>query len=235
MNTTVNRFEQPVLILGIPFSGIDQVVRLLHKHNMWLGKSNDDWDITEPRFHFENPVIRSQVNQKILGLMKGNPFQIDKIPDLATMPIVDGLKPAIKGILNRQGYDNTNLWGYKDYRLSLLWPIWLKIFPNAQWVIVRRPHSMIVDNCLKIYGTRKISQHEHYWYNWCEIYDDRLQALKVQARHCSEIDANALQYGEFDQLQSVLSTLDMTFDRQAAKQISASKYWGSTLTYENIN
>ncbi len=230
-----NNFEQPVLILGCPFSGMDQAAALLHKHGLWMGKTDEDWDITSNKHRYGNPTILNQVNGKILGLMKTHPYQIDKIPELENLPTVSGLKPVISGILKRQGYDRSTMWGYKDFRLSLMWPIWQNMYPEAKWIIVKRPHSVIVNNCLRIVGTRKISQHDHYWYNWCEMYEERLQALKTEASHVLEIDSTAVQNGEFDQLQKVFTGLGMTFDRKIAKDLLSPKYWGENMTHYEIN
>lgn len=218
MSRPKDRFARPVLITGAPFSGITKVAGLFYKHGLWLGKSDEYWDISEPRFQYENPVLRSQVNQKILGLIDADPFRVDKIPELSGLPTTGSLKSAIKGMVRKQGYDGSHLWGFKDFRMSLLWPLWQKEFPDARWVIVKRPRSNTIRTCLNMQGTRKISLHEHYWYNWCEIYDERLQALRTAVSHSFEIDANALEYGEIEQIQGLMDLLGLDFDLKITKQ-----------------
>lgn len=40
-------------------------------------------------------------------------------------------------------------WLFKNARLSHTWKYWHKLYPNAQWVIVRRKPSYIINSCMK--------------------------------------------------------------------------------------
>ena len=105
-------------------------------------------NIYNPKGYFENAVIREQVVKSYLGSIGVDRFGQKPLPNVNNLRAFPELRSVIVRIMNEQGYVDGD-WFYKEAKICLFWPIWKGAFPNAKWLIVRRPDDAIIDSCLR--------------------------------------------------------------------------------------
>jgi len=176
-NTASEPPAQPLLILGAPRSGTSLIAGLLDQMGMWTGHTVAGGP-ANPRGFFENWGIRETITKRQLVQLGGDPAGVMELPTLASTEqlSVDGMRSAIAGSMMMEGYTG-GPWLYKDCKLTLLWPAWLKAFPEAKWLIIRRKDADIITSCLRTEFMRQHSPDFEFWKNWLQAYYDRLEAL----------------------------------------------------------
>lgn len=63
-------------------------------------------------------------------------------------------------------------WGYKCAKAVLFWPLWVKHFPEAKWVIVRRDRRELID-CLMRTGFMSGHKTREGWGGWIDTHRQR--------------------------------------------------------------
>jgi hypothetical protein len=135
----MNKIDTPVFVTGIERSGTSIIAKGIATGGAFTGK------VTEMQ---ENESIRKIVDnyyRKIKYPINGQ----FPLPDSSTLLIPGDWKDMIISILEKQGYDGSQIWMYKNFRICQIWPVWMKAFPNAKWVIVRRRTGDIIQSCAK--------------------------------------------------------------------------------------
>ncbi len=220
-----NHFDSPIFVLGLPRSGTSLVAGALKICGAWLGDTVPGGGEENPKGFFENIYLREQINKKILGALQVDPLGVQSLPELNSLPPVEGLEELIKKGLLEDGYDFTQPWLFKDAKLTLLWPLYLKVFPKAHWVIVRREDEHIISSCLNTSFMKKQSIDPKFWKKWIDEYLTRLDALKQSNCTCSEIWAPSIIDGDLTELKKICHTLGLTWDNNALKEFVTPTYW----------
>lgn len=149
-----NRFKQsePLILLGMHRSGTSLVVRLLAELGIHMGSwlSRDAEAV-----HFQ------RVNRRIYGAAGSKWGQVDSLLEAMRAPSfvqeqtrvarqaifqekrLPGAKTEIERFFGPELWPKVRqgefpAWGWKDPRTTLVFPIWLNLFPNARWVHVLR-------------------------------------------------------------------------------------------------
>ena len=218
-------FNTPIFVLGLPRSGTSLIAGILEICGAWLGDTVPGGGVENPKGFFENIYLREQVNKKILNSLDVDPLGVQKLPELATLPAIDGLKEVIRSGLKKEGYDSSRPWLFKDAKLTLLWPVYLKAFPNAHWVIVRRETQHIIASCLNTSFMKKQSSNPSFWRNWSDEYLLRLDALKQSQCSWSEIWSPKIINGELDELAVLVEQLGLHWQPETVQQFINPDYW----------
>ena len=182
-------FDDPLLITGLPRSGTSTVDGILGELGLWLGKTVTDGNPANRKDFFENVSLRENVNKNILRKLECDPLRVGKLPDLENLPHISGFSRAVETMIKAEGYDGHSSWGFKDTKLTLLWPCWREAFPNARWVVVHRPRHLVIQSYLKTHFMNQHSVEEQFWEVFCDAYEARLSVLKAKLSGVVEIDS----------------------------------------------
>ena len=217
-------FDKPVFVLGLPRSGTSLVAGVLGICNAWMGKTIPG-GVENPKGFFEHNVLREQVNKKILLQLGCDPLGVASLPALGAIPRIPGLRDAIHGIISEEGYDGKYPWLLKDAKMTLIWPAYLKAFPGAHWVIVRREEDDIVKSCLNTPFMNQHSKDPALWESWAGEYMLRLEKLKMACPSYSEIWPQELVEGKLDSMQKLVADLGLEWKDSEVNGFIDRGYW----------
>jgi len=123
----------PVLVLGMHNSGTSMLTEILHNSGVFFGVSMK---------HHESHFFTNFINDRLI--LGGG----DHWTDLPLIPVekVLSFENTVGQIIRSHwlvdylqwGYDGVSPWGIKDPRLCVLLPLYLRIFPGAIVVHIRR-------------------------------------------------------------------------------------------------
>ncbi len=215
----------PIFVLGIPRSGTSMITGALHLCGAWIGETVPGGP-SNPEGFFENVALRERVLKPMLERQGADPLGVRSLPDLdRLMPLPDFKNDVLRHLM-REGYPgDERVWLYKDCKLALLWPLWREAFPDARWVIVRRPLEDIVRSCLR---TRFMSQHSldpDFWRSWISEYERRLEALKSSGVWWREVESQAAVLSSLDPIRSLVDDLDLKWNEQAVRAFIKPQHW----------
>jgi hypothetical protein len=217
--------NSPVFILAPPRSGTSLVAGCLQLCGAWTGSTVQGDSTANPKGFFEHIAIREQITKKILLRLGCDPLGVSKLPPLTAKIEVENFVAAIKHVLEKDGYQHDKPWLYKDAKLTLLWPVYLKWFPHASWVYVKRDKADIIRSCLRTSFMRQHSRSEVFWSQFVDEYTDRINALKQASDNVTELDSGSLVAGKFEPLQALVQDLGLTYKEQEIKEFISPGYW----------
>jgi hypothetical protein len=217
-------FNRPIFVTGLPRSGTSMIAGALGICGAWTG-STVPGGAANPKGFFEHAVIREQVTKHILERLGCDPLGVRSLPPVDLKFEVQGLADTIKEILAADGYKFDKPWLLKDSKLTLLWPIYKRAFPGANWVIVRRDDEGFINSCLRTGFMSQHSENRDFWKNIAKKYRQRLRALKGSGASVLEISSPEVVKGEFDQLKDVVSRLGLTYRERELKDFVSPVYW----------
>jgi hypothetical protein len=182
-----------------------------------------------PKGFFENLTLRDGVNKQILQRLGCDPLGVRKLPELGKLPNIENLKTAIGDIVHKEGRVSDQRWLFKDAKLTLLWPVYQRSFPNARWIIVRRDEDSIVASCLRTSFMRQHSEDPEYWRAWVREYETRLTALKESKANWNEIWPNDLIVNRnLEPLRSLVHELGLQWDEDKVLDFVTPSFWQSS-------
>ncbi len=164
-------FNSPIFILGLPRSGTSMIAGALGICGAWTGTTVPGDKASNPKGFFEHVVIRERVIKSLLSYVGCDPLGVRKLPPVDLPGEVDGLADMIKTILEKDGYKFDRHWLYKDAKLTLLWPVFLKAFPDAKWLIVKRDEESFINSCLRTHFMKQHSVDRAFWKKFAEEYN----------------------------------------------------------------
>lgn len=198
--------NRPILITGCARSGTSMVAGIINLCGIFGGIMSGPTP-NNKKGMFENARIRNEVVKQYLISIGSDPLgQKPLPPDIYTgFPIPD-LRNRILEILDGQGR-NGKRWFYKGAKMCLIWKHWHDAFPEAQWIIVRRPDEQIADSCMRASFMR--AYHDvSGWMKWIEYHKRRWEEMKKSA-DCTEIWSDRIVKGDFSELKKALAHLDL--------------------------
>ncbi|WP_407492436.1 sulfotransferase [Pseudooceanicola sp. MF1-13] len=209
--------RRPVLVAGLPRSATSMTMRVLHDHGLWLGDTVQG-NSENPQGYFENRAIRDGIVKPLLSNLGADPVGVRSYPAWDVLPPCPPLSRQIARALRREGYDETVPWGYKDPKLTLLWQLFDRSYPQAIWVIVTRDRDKVIDSLCRTSFMARHSTSPEYWKPFCNAYEHRLNMLRNSDATVFDVDSDALASGDFSQIAPVLAATGLTFDADIAAQ-----------------
>lgn len=192
------------------------VAGALAASGLWTGKTVGR-SIENPKGFYENRLIRNEIVKKILSALGADPLGVDPLPNLDGMRKQPALRGGVERAIKAEGYAGDRPWGYKDPKLSLIWPMWRDAFPNAVWVIVRRNRDKVIRSCLATSFMARRSADPEFWSRYCDALEDRLGSLRA-VQTTIEIDATDIAEGKFDGLETICQQAGLTLDQNVVRQ-----------------
>lgn len=203
---------KPILITGLPRSGTSMVAGIINCCGIFGGKllrGNKD----NQRGYFENTEIRNKIDKALLKQMNCDPRGQNILPEVSPLiyPILrQNIKNDVLSILKKDGWRKDVRWFFKDAKLSLLWPVWNYAFPDAQWVIVRRPDEQIIESCLNT-GFMSGRKTRKSWTQYIEYHKKRFKEIKTNC-NARELWSNKIVDSSFCELNEILDWLDLVWN-----------------------
>jgi len=218
-------FNTPIFVLGLPRSGTSMIAGSLGICGAWTGSTVPGGGTENPKGFFEHASIREHVIKKILKDLGYDPLGVRKLPPVDLQIEVSGLTGIIKTIIEKDGYKNDKPWLLKDAKLTLLWPMFKKAFPDATWLVVKRDEEGFINSCLRTSFMKHHSQDRDFWKNFAEEYRARIDALIASGANVLEISSPEVISGNFDHLREVVSRLGLVFKEDELKEFISPDYW----------
>jgi len=219
-------FDTPVFVTGLPRSGTSMVTGLLGLCGLWLGQTVPGGE-ENIRGFFENVILRERVQKEILRQGRFDPLGVRRLPPSDWYPAVKKLREVVAAALAVQQYDGRQTWGFKDAKLTLTWRPWNEHFPQARWIIVRRPQDEIIASCLRTSFMKQHSSDPAFWAQFVADYLERLMALQQEVGWSRTIDAGDLAGARFDALEGLVGELGLTWRPEVARSFIAPAHWNA--------
>jgi len=220
-----DHFESPIFVLGLPRSGTSMIAGALGLCGAWTGSTVPGGVPANPKGFFEHIVIREQITKKILTHLGCDPLGVRKLPPVDLQLEVPKLADAIREVIEADGYKHDMPWLYKDAKLTLLWPLYQKAFPTANWVIVKRDEEGFIDSCLRTPFMKQHSQDRGYWEKFAEKYLARLEALKKSGASVLEIASQDVIDGKYERFEALVEQLGLTYRYKELTAFVSPAYW----------
>lgn len=208
MTPITNQVHTPILITGIPRSGTSMVAGTLAQCGAWTGTTVEGF--------YEHAGIREHIVKFILRGMGVDPLGVKTLPTVPATAEMRGLADYIKNLLATDEYKGER-WLYKGCKMALLWPFFTKAFPEAQWVIVRRPREEIIASCLRAPFMNAHSDNPYFWEDWCAEYDRRLADLLNACPSAIVVECGRWST-DADYVEEIVKSLGLTYNEERAKE-----------------
>jgi hypothetical protein len=228
---TLAMINKPIIITGCARSGTSMTAGIIHLCGGWGG---DLCGATRynPKGQFENlPIVQTYV-KPLLKHMRYDPMGQKPLPDpeavdaMATSEKANAWNKKITNRILEQGYTNSMRWFYKGAKACLLWQLWHRAFPEAQWVITYRRDELIINSCMNTSFMRKYRARGG-WQNWIDYHKDRFADMESTGLDICYIDTEQVVNGEWDELESAIEHLGLTWNPEGIKGFVDPKIWQS--------
>lgn len=162
--------QQPVLVVGMHNSGTSLLTEILHKNGIFFGANMK---------HYESYFFSNFINDRVILGGGGNWAKLPLIDEeevLSYAKMIGGfIKKHWLGDYLQWGYDGVSPWGIKDPRLCILLPLYLKIFPQAKVIHIRRTPEDVAASLIGKYkaGVGVLNDFDH-WKALTEAYTQRV-------------------------------------------------------------
>lgn len=210
--------DRPILITGCARSGTSMVAGIVHLCGAWKGETTGA-SRHNAKGQFENREIRDGITKPYLRRIKADHMGQKPLPDTNNLMPYD-LKSPVLDIIRRQGYDGST-WMYKGAKLCLVWPLWHQAFPDARWIIVRRPDKDIITSCLRTIFMRAYKDRRG-WQTWVDEHKKRFDDMQFAGLDVYEIWSNEIVKGDLSDIRATVNDIaeqspDMAWNEEAVK------------------
>ena len=220
-----NDVDRPVFVLGAPRSGTSMVTGALAACGLWMGqtiKGNRD----NNKGFFENLTVRERILKPILANLGVDPAGVQSFMPIDQLGTDPTLRSQLINVIRAQGYTGRGRWGYKEPKLTLLWPMFADAFPNASWVILERDREAVVKSCLNTGFMAKHSRDEEFWRHFIDRHDDRLSVLERSVSDVTRIKTDALVNSDMKPLKDLIKNLGLKWNQSAVEDFVDPKLFG---------
>jgi hypothetical protein len=157
LNARVMIMNHPVIVLGMHRSGTSMLTRVLRAQGLFLGHqihSDDEatfffrlnrWMLSLAGTDWDNPVPAVEMLRDDANVARIADYTQTRLSGPETWRFLGG-KAVSAGM--RIGTQLPFAWGFKDPRTSITLPVWLKLFPAARLLRIRR-HGLDVAASLR--------------------------------------------------------------------------------------
>jgi len=217
-------YSKPIFITGLPRSGTSMVAGCIERCGVWAGNTVAG-GVGNPKGFYENILLREKLTKPLLTSLGCDPLGVKTLPDFNQVPAVKGLSEAFQGLLQADNYSGNQPWMYKDAKLTLLWPLYAQVFPDARWVIVRRNSEAIIASCMRTHFMAHHSQSIAFWRDFVAQYQLRLNALLASNFKVFEISADSLIRDNSVEFLTLADALDLSVNLNAIKDFVSPHLW----------
>ena len=218
--------DQPIIVTGMPRSGLSLVAGFLAACGAWVPPAPARGRM--PRYLNHEILIR--VTRPIFRGLKASASGFGAIPKTEEfVEIVDEVAPTmrreVRRIVKEQGLGEAP-WIYRSSDAVVAWPLWLRAFPKAVWVIVRRPIPAVIASCRKTGYTRGPRDEERWW-EWAEAYRRKFDEIVVS--NATIVDVHPLLWfsGNLSAPTALLDSVGIDASEERIRDALAPVLWAS--------
>jgi hypothetical protein len=215
--------DRPVLVASAPRSGSSITARIVSSLGYFAGVTKPA-DEHNPTGYIENRAVESLVirflrqhDEYNLG-QRFQPFGLDRRCPTFRERVLQEFKVQGKGEAP---------FVYKDTKTPLVWPVWDRHFPRAQWVLVQRSRAATLASI------RRAPFMTHYddrakWERYLDRYDRLLLHIASDVPRTHTVNADRLLDGEGDEVAALLSFLGCPDQTDEARSLISPQTVAST-------
>ena len=200
-----NRFNNPVIIIGMHRSGTTMITRHLQSMGVFMGV----WlDVNDESKYFQklNNWLLTQTGgswiyphsfKDLLNSTDSLPLVKDYLHQVADSP-QSILYLGLRRYLETRGiYNQNSPWGWKDPRNTFTLPLWLQLFPGAQVIHVFR-HGVDVAQSLRVRRTKLLhrAQIRYFQNRWINNLIPRRKGF-ADSERCSTLSGGFTLWQEY--------------------------------------
>lgn len=221
--------SRPILITGAARSGTSMTAGIIDLSGAFGGKTSPPTPHNKKGM-FENRRIRNHVVKPYLDFIGADRMGQKPLPTAAQLRLEDehvqDHREQVLDIFKSQGYDPKvhPTWYYKGAKICLIWPLWAKCFPDAQWIIVRRDAEDIVRSCLRT-GFMRAYDTRAGWLGWLAEHEKRFEEMVNAGLDVSFVWPQKMINGDFTEIQTVVNRMGLEFDLKATAEFVEPKLW----------
>ena len=214
----------PVIVSGAARSGTSMTTGCIHRCGLQIGSDcgPTPWN---RKGQYENRELIQTAQKAYLSSIGMDPAAQHPLPayeDLAPDPT---RRERVLEVVHRQGVDTDSLWGFKDAKALVDWPIWDEAFPDAVWVLTRRDIEANARSCM---NTRFMRAHRNIegWREWAQYHRQRAEDLKAHAPdRVYIVDTEDLKSGRFDEIRGAVEAIGLQWAPDRIREFIDPALW----------
>jgi hypothetical protein len=206
--------NDPIIITGVPRSGTSLIAGIFNRCGAFIGKTcgATGWN---KKGQFEHEAVRRIIKE---GLTIGgfDPRGQINLPPREYTPYIDDLKIRINQIFCEEGYISGE-WLFKEPKTLLIWRALHKVFPNAHWIITRRPVEGIVKSCHRVGFINKLRTSEEIR-TWVGQQLEFIGDLtSCDNANTTEVWSNKIIAGDYTEIENAVTKVGLPFNKDIVK------------------
>ena len=213
---------RPLFVVGLPRVRSSMVMRILHRHGLWMGDTLRGTS-ANPHGFFENNEIKEIYIKGILKGLGTDPLGVRSLPPLFPRVPYPHLQDQILNRIAKQGYTGEQPWGLKDPKLTLIWPMFAAAFPNANWLIIERSRDGTLNSLQRTPFMARHSTSKTFWDMFINTYAERVTTLRQQIPGAFTVNTDDLIAGNYNALDHMIGALGLTYDQTLVDQMMDQK------------
>lgn len=218
--------DRPIFVTGMPRSGLSLVAGFLSACGAWTPP-----ETPRRRAHrYLNHEILIRVSRPIFRGLKASASGFGTIPETVRFEAIAGeVAPTIRRevlrILGEQGYEG-GPWIYRSADACVAWPLWDMAFPEALWVLVRRPVPAIVFSCRST-GYARGPKDDVWWERWARAYIVKFGEMGVGGPSIFDVRPHLWFTGSLIEPTRLLDAVGLTADDDRIRDALSPALWAS--------
>jgi len=216
--------ETPILITGCARSGTSMTAGIFHLCGAFGGDMSGP-NRNNKKGMFENAAIRNELVKPYLKQLGCDPLGQDPLPDIEAVKEqgVENFRHKVLQVMWQQGYTE-GPWFYKGAKMCLIWPLWIKAFPDARWIIVRREDDDIIHSCMRT-GFMRAHTSPKGWQSWIDEHKKRFDEMKKVGLSVREVWPTKFIAGDFTEIKGAVEELGLTWNETAINEFISPTLW----------
>lgn len=214
--------QPPILITGCARSGTSMTAGIIQNCGAFGGKTSGP-NRYNPKGMFENSRIREELVKTYLRSINCDPKGQNPLPDYTTLTTPMGWKTFVENVMMEDGYKG-GPWYYKGAKMCLIWSIWHQCFPDAKWVIVRRPRKEIIHSCLNT-GFMNAFDTEEGWGRWVDHHLECFTAMRLAGLDIVEFWPGDVINGSMVAAQDLINSLGLKWHSTRVQKFVDVRLW----------
>ena len=212
--------NDPILITGCARSGTSMIAGIFNLCGAFGGDMRGATSYNSKGM-FENKYIVDEVVKPYLSRMGSDPMGQYPLPDQSRISLMPNFRSIIMNVFMDQGYKE-GPWFYKGAKMCLVWKLWNDAFPNAKWIIVRRPDESIIKSCMNTPFMRAYTDNDG-WQGWVDYHKDRFEEL--ESLGALPIWSDLVIKGQFNEIKYAVEQCGLEWNENAVEDFVDKTLW----------
>ena len=200
-----NLRDDPVIIVGMHHSGTSILAKIVAKGGIFI--------VTDMGHH-ESTLFTLTLNNKLImkNQWHGDPIMTEESVMSFQKMFDRFLDETVDEYFKNLGYDGNSRWGFKDPRVCVLMPLYLKRYPSAKFIHIIRDEQAVYKSLFT--KNKSCNKNLDYWINVQKQHIDRVKKYsnKLSGKNFYEIKYEDLCLNPQEIVKDLYSWLELPFD-----------------------